>query len=131
MKLSLVADEGVDWPIVKRMRDGHHEVVYIAELAPSIDDAWILSYANEKGALLLTADKDFGELVYRQGKITTGVLLIRLGGLSPEAKADVVAAAIDKFSEELLGSFAVIAPGSLRIRRSDALGGQRKSRTDR
>lgn len=117
MKLRLVADEGIDWPIVKRLRKDGYEVAYVAEMSPSIDDAWILSYANRKGALLLTADKDFGELVHRQGMVTTGVLLIRLSGLSPQAKAAIVATAIEDHSEELQGSFAVISPGTLRIRR--------------
>ena len=116
MRLDIVADEGVDWPIVERLRNNRHEVVYVAEMAPSIDDAWILEYANEKGALLLTADKDFGELVYRQGRITTGVLLIRLRGLPSQTKAAIVAAAIEEHSEEIYGSFAVITPGMLRIR---------------
>ncbi len=54
-------DEGVDGPIVHRLRELDHDVTYIAELAPGIDDERVLSKANDAGALLLTSDKDFGE----------------------------------------------------------------------
>ncbi len=66
--------------------------------------------------MLLTADKDFGELVFRQRRISLGVILARLFGLSPERKAVIVADAIRKHSEELPHSFVVITPTSVRIR---------------
>ncbi len=47
MSLAFVADEGVDWPIVQRLRALGHEVAYIAEMAPSISDEEILERANE------------------------------------------------------------------------------------
>jgi hypothetical protein len=65
----------------------------------------------------VTIDKDFGELTYRQGLATGGVILVRLSGLSDDAKAAIVAAAIRDHSDELLGAFTVISPGRLRIRR--------------
>ncbi|HEX2076951.1 MAG TPA: DUF5615 family PIN-like protein [Longimicrobium sp.] len=73
-----VCDEGVDRSIVEQLRADEHEVVHIAELSPSISDDEVLAEANTRGAVLVTADKDFGELVFRLGKLSTGVLLIRL-----------------------------------------------------
>ena len=62
-----VANEGVDRPVVERLRQDDHDVVYVAELSPSITDEEILQLANARSAVLLTADKDFGELVFRRG----------------------------------------------------------------
>ena len=73
-------------------RDGH-KVDHIAEMSPGIDNDTILRQANDNGSLLLTLDKDFGELVFRQGLVHAGVILIRLAGLPPTTKADVVAIA--------------------------------------
>ena len=50
--------------------------------------------ANEANALLLTSDSDFGDLVFRQRKLSVGVILVRLSGLSPESKAGIVASAL-------------------------------------
>jgi predicted nuclease of predicted toxin-antitoxin system len=95
----LVADESVDAPIVARLRREGHEVISIAE-----------------SAVLVTADKDFGEMVYRQRRTTSGVVLLRLAGVPPAAKADMVAKVLREHGSELPGAVTVIGPGSVRIR---------------
>ena len=97
-------------------------MLYIAEMSPGIDDDVILAQANTNNALLLTLDKDFGELVFRQGLVHAGVVLIRLSGLHPATKAQVVASVLNEHSTELLDAFSVIGPGSVRIRRRKANG---------
>ena len=114
--MNFLADESVDQPIVNRLREDGHDVAAIAELQPSLLDDVVLSRANDSGALRLTADKDFGELVFRQRRVTTGVVLIRLAGLSVAAKLGVVSAAIREHASELPGAFTVISPGMVRIR---------------
>lgn len=78
--MNLLADESVDQPVVDRLRAEGHAVLSIAEMEPSISDEAVLTLANQRGAGLLTADKDFGELVFRQGRVSAGVLLLRLAG---------------------------------------------------
>lgn len=115
--MKLVADEGVDLHVVERLRADGHDVTYVAELSPGIDDAWILEHARREDALLVTSDKDFGELVYRQGLATTGVLLLRLAGLAGERKAAVVAAVLDHHGRELVQAFSVVTDRNVRVRR--------------
>jgi predicted nuclease of predicted toxin-antitoxin system len=118
--VKFLADESVDRQVVDRLRQDDHVVWYVAEMEPGISDGAVLDLANREAALLLTADKDFGELVYRQYRLAAGVVLIRLAGLSPTSKAKVVASAINKHAPELPGAFAVITPGRIRIRRLSA-----------
>jgi predicted nuclease of predicted toxin-antitoxin system len=115
--VNFLADESVDRQIVYRLRQDDHVVWYVAEMEPGIPDDAVLDLANRETALLLTADKDFGELVYRQHRLAPGVVLIRLAGLSPMSKAELVASAINKHTIELRRAFAVITPGRIRIRR--------------
>ncbi|MEZ4868824.1 MAG: DUF5615 family PIN-like protein [Caldilineaceae bacterium] len=114
--MNLLADEGVDRPIVERLRQEGHSVAYIAEMSPGISDDVILAQANADNALLLTLDKDFGELVFRQGLVHAGVILIRLAGLQPITKAQLVTVVLHERGNELLDAFSVISPGSVRIR---------------
>lgn len=114
--MNLVADESIDRPTVERLRQDGHAIVYVAEMQPGISDDQVLQEANQRNALLVTADKDFGELVFRMGRIHAGVLLIRLAGLTPHAKADVVAAVLRDHALELARSFSVVSPGAVRIR---------------
>ena len=115
--MNLVADESVEREVVERLRADGHDVVYVAELAPGNTDDDVLDEANARGALLVTADKDFGELVYRLGRVHGGVVLARLAGLSPSAKADAVSQVFRDHAAELAGAFCVVAPGVVRIRR--------------
>ncbi len=114
--MKLLADEGVDRPIVERLRHAGHQVWYVAEMVPGIDDDPILTMANHESAVLMTADKDFGELVYRQRRVTQGVILLRLAGLSPSHKAEIVARALQQYEQALPQTFTVISPGRVRIR---------------
>ena len=100
--MNLLADESVDRQIVERLRRDGHTVLSVAEMTPGISDDVVLSLANEAEAILPTADKDFGELVFRQGRATAGVLLLRLAGLLPEQKARIAASTIRDHAEELL-----------------------------
>lgn len=115
--MRFVCDEGVDRAIVRRLRAEQHDVIYIAELSPSVDDEEVLRQANAHGAVLVTLDKDFGELVFRLGKLTTGILLVRAPELATEERAALVAGVAREHGPELPGAFSVVTPTKLRIRK--------------
>ena len=114
--MNLLADESVDGQIVARLRQDKHDVTYVAEMEPGISDETVLQRANEQEALLLTVDKDFGELTYRQKLIHHGVVLIRLAGLLNKTKAELVAQALRERGAEFKNAFTVISPGMIRVR---------------
>ena len=117
--LNFLADENLDKQIVDRLRQDGHFVWYVAEMERGISDDVVLDLANQEGALLLTSDKDFGELVFRLRRIASGVVLIRLSGLSTISKADIITSVINEHNNELLGAFTVITMTSVRIRKID------------
>ena len=115
--MKLVADENVDRQIVELLRSHRFEVEYIAELAPGIGDSEVLRRSHEADAVPITADKDFGEIVFRQRRLSAGVLLLRLAGLDPLVKAARVIEVVTTRAAELAGSFSVLSANNLRIRR--------------
>ena len=115
--MRFVVDEGVERQIVEGLRNDGHSVWYIAEETPSVSDDFVLSVAYEQNALLITADTDFGELVYRLGKKVIGIILLRLAGLSPFDKVAQVVNAIKAHGDEMKNSFTVISLHSIRIRK--------------
>lgn len=118
--MRLVADECVDHPIVEALRRAGHDVHAVAEFDAGLSDEEVLSLAHRDDALLLTQDTDFGELVYRLGQASSGVLLLRLAGLSAGQKAALVVQAIQQHGCELARAFAVLDSTQLRIRRAGA-----------
>lgn len=118
--MKIVADENVDRQIVDLLRADEHDVLYVAELYSGLDDEAVLFRSQASGAVLLTADRDFGDLVFRQHLLHSGVLLIRLSSLRPDEKAALVAATFDQHGEELRTAFAVLTKRALRIRKASA-----------
>jgi predicted nuclease of predicted toxin-antitoxin system len=64
--MRFLADEGVDGSIVGAARDDGHDVRWMAEELEGTKDDVILEAAVRDARILITEDKDFGELVYRQ-----------------------------------------------------------------
>ena len=94
--MNFLADENIDRQIVDALREDDHAVLYETEMIPGISDDEVLDKAEKGSAILITADKDFGELVFRQQRITKGVVLVRLAGLLPSKKAEIASISIKK-----------------------------------
>lgn len=112
----IVADESVDFRIVGHLREVGYDVYSITEQNPSIADIEVLNIAVEKQALLITEDKDFGELVFRLQLPHTGILLIRILSLPTDEKLKSVAQAIGNNLALIKSSFSVLSDTILRIR---------------
>lgn len=115
--MKFLADESVDYQIVLYLREDGHKVLYVAEMEPGIPDDAVLDEANREKAILLTSDKDFGELVFRQRLLSVGVLLLRLAGMPQDKKAKMVVDAIRSHGHELPQAFGVLTPRAIRVRR--------------
>jgi predicted nuclease of predicted toxin-antitoxin system len=111
-----LADESVDFRIVRSLRNDGYEVEAIVELNPSISDDEVLKMAIELEAILLTEDKDFGELTFRLRKPNKGIILIRMSGLPIESRIQKLKEVLEKYLQELSGKFTVISSKKVRIR---------------
>lgn len=115
--MKFLADEGVDKPIVDALRTEGFDVQYILETNPGLNDHAVLSIAESENLILITLDKDFGELVFRLKKLHSGIILIRLPGYHPSAKAVLTLQLLKEHIDELPGAFTVIQPHAIRIRK--------------
>ena len=104
MEYQIVADESVDHRIVIALRECGFAVYSISESQASVSD----------GALLLTEDKDFGELVFRLQLSHKGILLLRLTEQTKSIKTLVQT--IEKHYPALLNTFSVLSHDKLRIK---------------
>jgi predicted nuclease of predicted toxin-antitoxin system len=109
--MNLIADEGVEQQIVERLRQEGHSVWYVREMTPGIADDDVLSLSNRHSAPLVTADKDFGELVFRQRLTSSGVILLRLGRLSATVSSVLVAQRMAELPANIEDVFVTITPG--------------------
>ena len=111
----IIADESCDFNLVRALRKAGHEVTAIAEISPRADDQDVLKMAVRHRGILLTEDKDFGQLVYAHGQKTTGVVLLRFPiSARKQVSMDLVKLAMEQ-GERLIGCFVVVQPGRIRI----------------
>ena len=115
--MEFLVDVGVSKAVEKWLRSEDHNVIAVRDLDPRMSDSEILERAVLERRLVITMDKDFGELVYNSGKPHAGILLLRLAEASSAEKVAVVREIMLRYSRKLPGRFAVYQNGRLRIRK--------------
>lgn len=113
----ILADESVDFAVVRALREAGYDVQAVAETRPGISDAEVIDWAYRRGRVLLTEDKDFGQLVFGSRQSAKGVILLRY---RIDARSWIVKNVIRLLQEReqaIEGAFVVITPGQARIRR--------------
>jgi predicted nuclease of predicted toxin-antitoxin system len=99
--LRILADESVEGEVVACLRSQGHDVAYIPEASAGIRDDEVIARANAEGRVLLTEDKDFGDLAFFYGNRSSGIVLLRAHGADVEAKASLVADVLETHDAEL------------------------------
>ena len=114
--MRLLADENCPHVLVRQLRERGHEVVWIRDVQPGATDEDVVARATRETRVLLTFDKDFGEIAYRTGVAApSGVILVRISTPGPDAVATVVIETLDEYPG-WEGAFSVIEDTRVRRR---------------
>jgi predicted nuclease of predicted toxin-antitoxin system len=84
--MKFLADECCNAALVENLRAIGEDVLYIVEEGRGVTDTQGLATAFAEKRVLITEDKDFGELVYRLKKETSGIILLRFQPSQSELK---------------------------------------------
>ena len=114
--MKFLADECCDTGVVASLRADGHDVTYVLERQAGISDEEVLQNAFVEGRILLTEDKDFGELIYRLKKPAYGIILIRIDVQERHEKWPRLEALIAKHGDRLTGYFVVVDLNKYRFR---------------
>src|SRR5947207_14334503 len=114
--MRLLADENVSRLVIERLRTCGFEVISVSDTNRGAPDTDVLSGADAEGCILITEDRDFGELVIRQRLSVRGVILLELDRLSNEAEANIVLEVVHTQQGKLSGNLVIIEPARVRIR---------------
>lgn len=114
--MRFLADENLPGRLVAALRAAGHDVAWVRTEAPGSDDRTVLAMAAAEQRVLVTFDKDFGELAGRAGlPMASGVILLRV----PLDRAPDVGFRITMLigaRADWAGHFSVIEPGRVRMR---------------
>ena len=113
--MRLLANENIPGMAISVLRSHGHDVGWIREDAPGIGDHAVLSRATTEGRILITLDKDFGELVFRLGLAApSGVILFRFLPTSPSVVAQTVVTVLESRTD-WQGHFSVVDETRVRM----------------
>jgi predicted nuclease of predicted toxin-antitoxin system len=115
--MKFIVDAGVGKKVEEWLKNNQHDVLAVRDLDVRAKDADILRLAAARKAMVITMDKDFGELVYNSGLTHAGVLILRLEDATGDEKVEAVRKILIAYPEQIENRFCVFRNGRLRIRK--------------
>jgi predicted nuclease of predicted toxin-antitoxin system len=112
-----LADENIPWVVVDQLRKKGHDVIWVAEQQHGADDETVLSIASNDSRILLTFDRDFGEMIFHLQMLPPpGIVYLRFIPESPKEAAETLLFAIDEAGLSFEGHFTVLHRDHIRQR---------------
>lgn len=115
--MKFLADENVEQAVIDLLRTKGFDVKAAAEALIRATGDRILAIANDEDRILITNDKDFGELAFLQRKAKVGILLLRFHLEDSNWKAKRLEQFLQRYQKPLIGMFIVLTDSRFRARK--------------
>ena len=112
--MKLLADAHISRPMVNYLVGFGHDILHVAAVSPRMSDSTILKRAALDGRVVLTADKDFGELCFRRLIPCAGVVLLRLSAPSEAGRLETSKRLWPLVEPNATGHFHVLSNSTIR-----------------
>lgn len=116
MKPDILADENVNYRIIKDLRANNYNVYSIFEESRGITDLQVLQKSVDLNSLLITEDSDFGEWIFSFHKSNNGVIFLRYRFDQLQELINKLLLVLTKHNKKLYNKFTVITPKKIRVR---------------
>lgn len=114
--MRLLLDENVSPIVGDALRAAGHDVRMAASTCAGAPDDAVVALAVAEGRVLVTEDKDFGELAFQQGLRPAGLIRLALPRQLPAQKAAALAKVLESEGEQVQGVVLTVEPGRTRRR---------------
>src|SRR3990172_6259448 len=114
--IKFLIDESTGASVAEYLRRAGFDVLFVGETMQQAEDTDILAQAAHENRILMTNDKDFGELVFRSGRTHAGVVLFRLQDESQDNRVRMAQIVAGEYPERLPGNFVVVTEKGIRVR---------------
>ena len=116
-ELKFLVDVGVGKGIERYLQEEGYDAKAVRDIDPRMEDEEIIRTAVSENRMIITMDKDFGELVYHSSMEHSGVLLLRLEDVTGAEKLQVIKYIMKNYSGRIKNCFCVFQNDKFRIKR--------------
>lgn len=113
--IRFIADVNIEKVLIDYLIDNGYNIKWIPDYNRKMLDDELLELANREKRILITNDKDFGEITFLQRKLSIGIILIRVKGQKAEDKVKLFKKLLHNYSDKLLNHFTVITKEKIRF----------------
>jgi predicted nuclease of predicted toxin-antitoxin system len=114
--MRFLADENVEFAVVQGLARAGHDIVPVGPQLRSRADARVLDAASRARRVVITNDKDFADLAFRERRASSGIVLVRLPRWGGARKADRVVEALAQVGSRLTSGLTVVEESGVRFR---------------
>ena len=114
-EIKFLADVNVEKPLVDYLSKQGYDIKWIPDYNCKMLDEDLLQLANEEKRIFITNDKDFGDLIFLQKKLSVGTILFRVKGQKTEEKIKLMKKILMGYCDKLLNHYIVITKAKIRI----------------
>ncbi|HEY6170845.1 MAG TPA: DUF5615 family PIN-like protein [Candidatus Kapabacteria bacterium] len=112
----IIADENISSSLIKALRENGFEVVSVKEEFSGMGDKDILKMSLQPPPIILTEDKDFGDLIFSEHQESVGVVFLRYEYIDRHVMNDRTCTLFKNQSDSLIGKFTTITTKKTRSR---------------
>jgi predicted nuclease of predicted toxin-antitoxin system len=114
MNIAILANENFPAPAIQKLRTAGVDVIAVSEVMPSVSDKVVLEYARRTQRWIITFDRDYGDLIFREGLLPPpAILFFRQEPYPPDRPADLVLAMLSE-PQQVEGCMVVISERNIR-----------------
>lgn len=114
MSIALLANENFPAPAIRKLRAAGVDVVAVSEAMPAVSDKEVMEFARREQRWIVTFDRDYGDLVFREGLLPPpAILFFRQEPYPPDRPADLVLAMLSE-PQQAAGCMVVISERNIR-----------------
>ncbi len=115
--MRFLANENIPVKSSHFLKEQGHNITHIGEDNPSIKDEEVMSIANKEDRIIITFDRDYGNLIFRDGYNAPGVIYLRLQDYTPTSPGEFLQSLINSDQYVFKGYFTVVSETNIRQRK--------------
>jgi predicted nuclease of predicted toxin-antitoxin system len=114
-EIKFLADVNIEKPLVDYLLKQGYDIKWVPDYNCEMPDEDLLQMTNQEKRIFITNDKDFGDLIFLQKKVSAGTILFRVKGQKSQEKIKLMKKLLMGYRDKLLNHYVVITKAKIRI----------------